>query len=75
MTTASVRGLARVGGRQTMPTRNPSVGGIPSRAIGPPVMMFAKLKVILVDHLGPNTYHYSPKAGNIPLDQISTPLY
>ena len=66
MTTASVSGPARAGSRHTMPTRNPSVDGIHSRAIGPPLMMFANLGIIFTDHLGPNTYHSSSKAGNIP---------
>lgn len=65
MMTASVSGPARAGGRHTMPTRNPSVCGIRSRAIGPP-LMFANLGVIFTDHLGPNSYHSYSKAGNIP---------
>ena len=59
--------------RHTMPARSPSVGGIPSRAIGLPGIMFAALGVSPAGRLGPNPYHPSHKVTNIPLDQISTP--
>ena len=65
---------ARTYDRNTMPARSPCVGDIPSRAIGLPETMFATLEVSPTGHLGPNTYHTSPKAVNIPLIQISTPL-
>ena len=42
-TRASVSELAKVGNRHTMPARSPSVGGIPSRAIGLRGIMFATL--------------------------------
>ena len=73
-TTASLSEPARVGDRHTMPTRSPSVGGIPSRAIGLPGTMFATLGVIPAGCLGPNLYHPSTKVTNITLDQISIPL-
>ena len=73
-TTASLNGPARVGDGHTMPARSPSVGGIPSRAIGIPGIMFAILRVRPIDHLDPNPYHPSSKVTNIPPDQISTPL-
>ena len=59
-TTASLIEPTRVGDRHTMPARSPSVGGIPSRAIGLPGIMFATLGVSLAGHLGPNPYHPSP---------------
>ena len=64
----------RSGDRHTMPARTPSVGGIPSRAIGLLGVMFATLGVSPAGRLGPNPYHPSPKVSNIPLDQISTPF-
>ena len=73
-TTASLSEPAKVGDRHTMTARSSFVGGIPSRAIGLPGIMFATLGVRPVGHLGPNPYHPSPKATNIPLDQIATPL-
>ena len=73
-TTASLSEPPRSGDWRTMPARNPSVGGIPSRAIGLPGIMFATLGVSAAGHLGPKPYHPSPKVINIPLDQISTPL-
>ena len=73
-TTVSLSGPTRVGDRHTMPARSPSVGGIPSRAVGLPKIMFATLEVSLAVSLGPNPYHTSPKVRSIPLDQISTPL-
>ena len=72
--TASLSEPARVGDRHTMPARSSSVGGIPSRAIGLPGIMFAILGVSPEGRLGPNPYHPSPKVTNIPLDQISTPV-
>ena len=73
-TTASLSGPTRVGDRHTMPGRSPSVGGILSREIGLPGIMFATLGVSPAGFLGPNPYHTSPKVTNIPLDQISTPF-
>ena len=72
--TAPLSGLTGAGDRYTMPARSPPVGGIPSRAIGVPGIMFATLGVSPEGCLGPNPYHSSPKVTNIPLDQISTPL-
>ena len=74
VSTASLSESERVDDRHTMPARSPSVGGIPSRAIGLPGIMFATLGVRPVGRMGPNTYHPSSKVTNIPLDQISTPL-
>ena len=65
---------ARVGDRHTMSARSPSVGGIPSRAIGLPGIMFSTLGVSPAGLLGANSYHPSSKVTTIPLDQISTPL-
>ena len=73
-TTASLSEPAKVGDRHTMPAKSPSAG-IPSRVIGLPGIMFATLGVSAAGHLGPKPYHPSPKVINIPLDQISTPLY
>ena len=73
-TTASLSEPARVGDRHTVPAGSPSVGGISSRAIGLPWIMFATLGFSPAGHLGPNPYHPSPKVTNIPPDQISTPL-
>ena len=73
-TTASLSEPTRAGDRHTMPARSPSVGGIPSRAIGLPGIMFATLGVSPAGRLGLNPYHPFPKVTNIPLDQISTPL-
>ena len=64
-TTASLSEPARVGDRRTMPARNPSVGGIPSRAIGLPGTRFVTLGVSSAGPLGPNSYHPSPKVVNI----------
>ena len=55
--TASLSEPARVGDRHTMPARSSSVGGIPSRAIGLPGIMFAILGVSPEGRLGPNPYH------------------
>ena len=74
VSTAPLSGPTRADDRHTMPARNPPFGGIPSRAIGLPGIMFATLGVSPESHLGPNPYHPSPKFTNIPLDQISTPL-
>ena len=65
---------ARAGDRHTMPARSPFVGGIPSREIGLPGIMFTTLGVCPAGRLGPNCYHPSPKVTNIPPDQISTLL-
>ena len=72
-TAASLNEPARAGDRHTMPTKSPSVGGIPSRAIGLSGIMFAILRFSPAGHLGPNPYHLSPKVTNIPQDQITTP--
>ena len=71
-TTASLSG-AKVGDRHTMPARSPSVGGIPSRAIGLPGVMVATLGVSPAGCLGPNLYHLSPKVTNTPW--INSPLH
>ena len=73
-TKAPLSAPARAGDRHTVLARSPSAGGIPSRAIGLPGIMFATLGVRPVGRLGPNPYHPSPKVTNIPWDQISTPL-
>ena len=73
-TTASLSEPTRVADRHTMPARSPSIGGIISRAIGLPRIMFATLGVSPAGRLGPNPYHPSPKVTNIPLHQISTPF-
>ena len=73
-TTAFLRDHSSVGGRHTMPARSPSVGGIPSKTIGLPGIMFVTLGVSPAGHLGPNPCHPSPKVTNIFVDQISTPL-
>ena len=73
-TTASLSEPTRAGDRHTMPARSPSVGSIPSRAIGLPGIMFATLGVSPAGCLSPNPYHPSPKVTNISLDQISTPV-
>ena len=73
-TTASLSEPNRAGDRCTMPAGSSSVGGIHSRAIGLPEIMFVTLGISPAGHLGPNPYHPSPKVINIPLDQISTPL-
>ena len=75
VTTVPLSGPARVGDRHTIPARSPSVGGLPSRAIGLPGTMFITLGVSPAGCVGPNPYHPSPKVTNIPSDQISTPLY
>ena len=49
----SVNPLGQVTGTQ-MPARSPSVGGIPSKAIGLPGIMFATLGVSPTGRLGPN---------------------
>ena len=63
--------LGRVTGTHPI---SPSVGVIPSRAIGLPGIIFATLGVSPAGCLGPNPYYASPKVTNIPLDQITTPL-
>ena len=73
-TITSLSEPAGVGDRHTMPARSLSVGGIPSRAIGFPGIMFATLGVSPGGLLGWNPYHSSPKVTSIPLDQISTPF-
>ena len=56
---------ARVGDRHRMPARRPSVGGIPSRAIGLPGTTFAIFGVTPAGRLSPNPYHLSPKVTNM----------
>ena len=73
-TTAFLSEPDRAGDRHTMPARSPFVGGIPSRAIGLPGIMFTTLGVSPAGRLGPNCYHPSPKVTNIPPDQIPTLL-
>ena len=70
----SVNLLGQMTGTQCLP-EVPSVGGIPSRAIELPGIMFATLGVSPAGCLGSNPYHPSPKVTNIPLHQTSTPLY
>ena len=50
-TTAALSEPARAGDRHTVPARSPSVGGIPSRAIGLPGTMFATFGVSPAGHL------------------------
>ena len=69
-TTVSLSEPAKAGDKDTMPARSSSAGGIPSRAIGLPGIMFATLGVSSAGRLGPNLYHTS-KVTNIPLDQIT----
>ena len=69
-TIESLSGPTRMGDRHTMTARSPSVGNIPSRAIGLPGMS-ATLGVSLS---GPNPYHLSPKVTNILPNQISSLL-
>ena len=73
-TTASLSESNKAGDRHTMPARSPSVGGISSRTIGLPGIIFATLGVGPAGRLAPNPYHPSPKVTNISVDQISTPL-
>ena len=73
-TTASLSQPTRADDRHTMLARSLSVGGIPSRAIGLPGIMFSTLGVSSTGLLGPNSYDPSPKVKNLPLCQISTPL-
>ena len=72
-TTASLSVPARAGDRHTVPPRSPSVGGIPSRAIGLPGIMFATLGVSPAGHLGPNPCYPSLKLINIA--QVKSPLH
>ena len=67
----SVNLLGWVTGTQA---RSPSVGDIPSRAVGLKGIMFVTLGVSPAGCSGSNPYHHSPKVTNIPLDQISTQL-
>ena len=74
VTTEPLIGPARVGDRHTKPARSPSVGAILSRATELPGTMFATLGVSPAGHLDQSPYNPYPKATNISLDQISTPL-
>ena len=71
---ASLSEPARMGDRNTMLARSPSVGGIPSRAIGLPGIVCTTLRVSPAGHLGPNPCHPSLKVTNIAPHQISTSL-
>ena len=62
--------LGRVTGTHR-PARSPSVGGIPSRAIGLPGTRFVTLGVSPAGRLGPNPYYPSPKVKTYP--QIKSP--
>ena len=62
---ASLSEPARMGDRNTMLARSPSVGGIPSRAIGLPGIVCTTLRVSPAGYLGPDPYHLSPKVTNI----------
>ena len=64
-TVASLSELSRTGDRNTMLARSPSVGGISSRAIGFPGLMFVTSGVSPAGCLGPSPYHPSPKGTNI----------
>ena len=75
VSTAPLSGPTRADDRHTMPARSPPVGGIPSRAIGLPGIIFVTLGVSPEGCLDPNLYyHPSSKVTNILLDQIFTPL-
>ena len=65
VSTAPLSEPVRGGDRPTVPARGPSVGGIPSRAIGLPGTMFATLGVNPAGLLGPNPYHPSPKVTKV----------
>ena len=65
VSTAPLSEPVRGGDRHTVPARGPSVGGIPSRAIGLPGTMFATLGVNPAGLLGPNPYHPSPKVTKV----------
>ena len=56
----------RAGDRHTMPARSPSIGGISSRAIGLPGIMFATLGVSPAGCLGPNSYQVLLKLQTYP---------
>ena len=70
--TVYLRGPTRAGDRHTMPARSPSIGGLPSKAIELPGIVFATLGVSPADRLGQNPYHPS-KVTNISL--IKSPLH
>ena len=70
-TTVSFSEPTRAGDRHTLPARSPSVGGIPSRAIGLPGTRFVTLGVSPAGRLGPNPYYPSPKVKTYP--QIKSP--
>ena len=74
-TVATLSECTRAGDRHTMSARSPPVGGIPSRAIWLPGIMFATLGVSPAGPLGPNPHHPFPKVTNIPTNQMSTPLF
>ena len=74
VTTAPLSGPAGVGDRHTIPARSPSVGGIPSRAIGLPGTMFITLGVSPAGCLVPNPYpNLLLKLQTYP--QIKSPLH
>ena len=64
-TTGSLGEPTRAGHRHTVPSKSPSVGGIPSKATGLQGTMFATLGVSPAGHLGPNSYHSSPKGTQV----------
>ena len=72
-TTVSFSEPTRAGDRHTVPARSPSVGGISSRTIGLPGIMFATLGVGPAGHLGPNPYHPSAKVTTYP--RIKSPFH
>ena len=59
-TTTSLSDPTTADDRPTMPGRSPSVGGISSRAIGFPGLMFVTSGVSPAGCLGPSPYHPSP---------------
>ena len=71
--TTSLSEHAKAGDRHTMPAKHPSVGGISSRAIGLPWIMFATLGFSPAGHLGPNPYHPSAKVTTYP--RIKSPFH
>ena len=72
-TTASLSESTRADDRHSMPARTPYIGGIPSRAIQLPGIMFATLGVSPVGHLGQNPCHPFLKLQTYP--QTKSPLH
>ena len=73
VTTPSLSEPARVRGRHCVPARSPSVGGIPSRAIGLPGTMFVTLGFNPVGLLGLNVSTLFQKLQTYPW--LKSPLY